>query len=472
VAPVCLKKHDLKLVKKKVPLPQKKERIGQMKRIELSISVDYVPGWDAYQGIREYIQNAIDAQQELGATMTVDWHNDTLRIENEGVVLDRDMLLLGHSTKRDNRELRGFYGEGAKIGALALLRAGHPIKIRNGTEVWEPVIERSDRFNADVLVFKIHEGRKAENRVRVEIQNITKEAWHKMFWCFLFLNKDYLESDQQVKTYDGRLLMAPEYAGKIFVKGIFVQNNPDYRYGYDLFHTELDRDRKMVESNDLKYRVRKIWEEAISSRPDLTVPFFKMFDEQVADVSGIDKYNAGYVGDDLVKTMAEQFETRYGVGAIPVLNMEQSREIEHFGKRGIVVSAGLEALLSRKLGGFEKVRESLRSSTVKRYGWSDLDSSERTVLEQACQMFGKTGYKLGLPNIVDFARDDLEGLYISENGESSIEISRKHLKDRNKVLQIMVHEAAHHISKASDGTKDHVATIEDFWMKIVSSVWA
>jgi len=49
-------------------------------KIELSIKVDYLPEWGAWQGIRELFQNARDAREEFGATLEVAHSGTTLTV--------------------------------------------------------------------------------------------------------------------------------------------------------------------------------------------------------------------------------------------------------------------------------------------------------------------------------------------------------------------------------------------------------
>src|SRR5687767_3339118 len=78
-----------------------------MREIELTIKTDYLPSWGSYEGIRELIQNGRDAEIELNAPLKVrhvDRHLDPLTlpylsIENVGVTLPYEVLLLGHTTK-------------------------------------------------------------------------------------------------------------------------------------------------------------------------------------------------------------------------------------------------------------------------------------------------------------------------------------------------------------------------------------
>jgi hypothetical protein len=101
----------------------------------------------------------------------------TLIITNEGATLPREAMLFGHTTKIGQGNLIGKFGEGLKLGMLALVRAGHEVKIRSGSEVWLPKIERSEKFNADVLVIYIETGRQPKDRVQIEVSNVTKEDW-------------------------------------------------------------------------------------------------------------------------------------------------------------------------------------------------------------------------------------------------------------------------------------------------------
>src|SRR5580704_127817 len=140
-------------------------------KIELSINVEYLKKWDAFSGIRELIQNGMDAQTQFGAKLDVSHYNDTLRIENAGTTLPHEALLLGTTTKANDPKAIGHWGEGLKLGILALIRKGHPVKIRSGSEVWTPSIERSSKFDADVLVFDIKNGAAEKDRVRVEVGN-------------------------------------------------------------------------------------------------------------------------------------------------------------------------------------------------------------------------------------------------------------------------------------------------------------
>lgn len=103
-----------------------------MAKIELSITTTYCPDWSSWEGIRELIQNARDAEVQHGATMSVVHRPDTrtLVITNEGVTLSREALLFGNTSKVGRSDMIGHFGEGMKVGILALLRVGGGVVIR------------------------------------------------------------------------------------------------------------------------------------------------------------------------------------------------------------------------------------------------------------------------------------------------------------------------------------------------------
>lgn len=154
-----------------------------MPKVELSIKASYLPNWTLYEGVREILQNARDAEIQDNAKMDVK-HVYRVRngrpvgalvVVNEGTTIPKEAFLVGHTTKSNRDDLIGKFGEGLKFGILALLRLGLDIKIRNGDETWNPLIERSEKFNAEVLKFDVTSGNKYENRVQVEILGVDHE---------------------------------------------------------------------------------------------------------------------------------------------------------------------------------------------------------------------------------------------------------------------------------------------------------
>lgn len=435
-------------------------------KIELTIKVDYLPSWGAHEGVRELLQNAKDAETEFDAVMSVRMRDNTLVIENEGCTMPYQALLLGHSTKTERGDLIGKFGEGFKLGILALLREGHSVKIRNGSEVWIPEITYSEKFEARVLAFEISTGRKNENRVQIEISGIDPDYYRDQIKPrFLWLDKDGRRKEDIVKTSQGTLLLGDHYRGKVFVKGILVQTKSSLSVGYDLNDADVDRDRRMVSSYDFSYRTRAIWSEAITKRPDLESSFLEIIEENGSEAQCLDAYAAKSLPEAFVKHVADDFIKKHGANAIPVSNLGESKDLEHYGRRGVIVNAPLRAVLERTMGELSKVQESLKTEEKRSYSWSELSSLQQENIKRAIALVDLVSpISTKDISIVDFRSDNLQGLY--SNGD--IKLSVRVTQNKAQCLAILVHEVAHR--KGVDGSHDHVCEIERIWSAIVESM--
>lgn len=435
-------------------------------RIETSISEKYLspttssPGWGPREGRRELLQNGIDAEVEHGATLTVDMRGTTLRIENKGAALTREALLLGTSSKGHRTDLIGKFGEGLKLGILALVRAGHGVKLRTGAEVWTAAIERSERYDANVLCFHIHGGNEDKTRVRVEVTGVDPETWAEEREDYLFLVAP--KAAEAVKTARGTLLLNERYRGKIYVKGIFVQRDPRLAMGYDLGQVDLDRDRRMLSSWNLNWETGQIWNHAAAARPDVFAQFFALLTAGAADVAGIE-HTAGYAEQDVQRQVAEAFQAQFGATAVPVGNLAESMEVEHLGRQGVVVPKPLGAMLAKTMGDKETLQRTLREEVTRTLSAFELTPAQRANLLDAVKLVEavRPACTLTLIDLVEFRSANLLG----QHKDGRILLAAKLLDDADELLATIVHEYAH--EAGADGEKGHVAEIEATWRDIV-----
>lgn len=431
-----------------------------MSKIELSINVAYLQSWGAWEGIRELVQNGKDSEAEFGAMLDVSYHNGTLRIENDGATMDRNVLLFGTSSKAGRSDMIGKFGEGLKLGTLALVRNGHPVKIRTGDEVWTASIARSERYDADVLYFDCVGGRENKRRVRVEIGNVSLEVWNELRERFLFITRP--KKDESVQTERGDLLLGDRFRGRIFVKGIFVQTDPRLQYGYNFKHAEVDRDRKMISSWDQEYEASRIWGDAVAARPDLIDPYFELMAKGDGDLKGAE-VTASYIPRDVRAKVADRFKAQFGADVVPVGNLGESQEVEHLGKRGVVVSKGLSAMLVESFGSKDDLLKAARQEVTRTLSWTDLDTAQKANLTSAIALIGavREGCTLDLVDVVDFRSEKLRGQFKDDR----ILLAACVVADRDQCLATLIHEFAHR--KGGDGEKAHVAEIEATWRDIV-----
>lgn len=430
-----------------------------MMRIELTIKTDYLPTWRTWEGVREIIQNAKDAEAD-GFPMSVTHGIGKLSVANEGASLPHQALLLGHTTKLGRFDQIGKFGEGLKLGALALAREGVPVKIFSGSETWTPRLIESERFGCEILAFDIEEADEDAGGVLVEI-GIDRPSWEDFKSRFLFLG-----STDMAETPSGSILLEPDTQGCVYVKGIFVQRSTELWFGYDLINAELDRDRKMIDSWDLKSRLASVWRSALSEDMELAGQFFDMLSGGATDVEGFSFYNNHGLTSELSMFMAERFERRHGTGAVPVENMEQSRDLGHLGKRGIVVPKPMVAVMLRNYNSVDQYKNTLKEEVTNNWSWSDLSEDEQKVLERSLELLCRSGERWGLANVqvVSFQSDSLKGRFLTDK----IMLNRCVLGSVRDALATLVHEAAH--SEGGDGSVEHVRRIEDIWSDITVSL--
>jgi hypothetical protein len=372
-------------------------------------------------------------------------------IRNSGAVLPREALLIGHTTKDGDQRLIGKFGEGLKFGILALLRHGVEIKIRNGSEVWVPTIERSEKYNANVLVFTVTTGHKESNRVQIEVVGIDAADWDDISGKLLFIDT-YPENS--IELPGGHILQSPKYKGQIFVKGMFVAQT-DYAFGYDFNDADIDRDRRMI--NDLSDRTSYLISQALN-QGELQHQAYRMMQHGSEEVAYVTNWRLDSVGREAI---AQEFQGE-NPGIIPVEHAFQAHELEAYGKKGRQVPWGLRTILEATMGTAAETISQLRRSEKKRYEWFDLSQSERDTLRlaaslvaKACQRIGEVVIELDKIFVVDFNREDQNGSYDTENGD--IRLARNILGNKGQTLYVLIHEVAH--THGGDGVRSHEASI-------------
>jgi len=457
-------------------------------KLELSIDVDYLPTWGVWEGIRELVQNSRDAEIEHGAKMTVrfDKKSGKLRIENEGVTLPQEVLLLGRTSKANRTDTIGRFGEGLKLGILALLRKGARITIRTGSEVWVPTIARSEKFKADVLVFTITGGREFKRRISIEVAGCNEGHW-----TFVQNHIRFLWPDPDKNTVNvpgrGSILLDPTRKGDVFVKGLYTHSRSDLHCGYDLEHAELDRDRRMVDSWDLRFRLQALWASAVEANPKLVERYFELLQKDAEDVRGSEHWEPSKAASE---ALAGAFKKVHGDAAVPVTTLADSRDLAHLGRVGAVVPRAMAAVLAPALGTLDKIKTAAANEIVATHGWNDLDVDERQRLEAAARFvvvaFPRTFALDDLdvmsnPDATPTERSDaidrvLERLDVvtfraasrlgqHDGATRRVALARGELISVETATATLLHEFAHDV--AGDGDHAHVATLEEAWTRVL-----
>lgn len=227
----------------------------------LTITPDYVGSWGVWEGLREFLQNAMDhGEFSVDISPQVGGESYAITIKSHEATLDKRTLLMGQSTKGEGD--RGKFGEGYKLGALALIRAGKMVVIRNGMEDWEPIIWHNPFFEAEVLAFRASARGIAAPDLTFYVGDLTEEEVAMLRERCLALRES---SPARIEVASGAIL--PGDAGKFFVGGLFVCDT-QMLHGYDARpgRVELERDRQTVSGFNLRWLTCEMWKQ--SQRPE------------------------------------------------------------------------------------------------------------------------------------------------------------------------------------------------------------
>jgi len=414
-----------------------------MAKIQLNVTKKYRPSWSYWHGCRELFQNAKDGEEFGGYPMLVEHHprSNKLVISNQGVTLDPALLLLfGESSKGDGTQ-RGRFGEGFNMGCLALVRAGHPVTIYNGDEVWRPCFETMDTegspfFGHEVFTMLTRKLQNPRPDFTVEIENVTSEVWRATKPCFLFLNP--VKEDAKVVLDSGTVLLGEEHKGKIYHRDIFIPLSEEasaelnLECGYDVKHLELGPDRDIVNAWTLRSQLAQLWTEAHQKDPEKFAPrIYNMLKDGKSETKSM-SYRAD---DKLVAALRNEFYKEHGDDTVPVTSMQDSRELTTLGAKAVLVDRTLHELLEKTGPKVADVKRKLGSAIAVRHDWAALTAEEQA----HCQAWVEKITPDYL--IVDFADPAISCRFVE--GEKKVAIARPLLTGdlRDLVKQVSLQEA-------------------------------
>lgn len=431
-------------------------------KLELSIHPEYVE-WGTWESLREIVQNALD-EDALGNKVSFRHRGDTLTISNKGSRLKRQNLLLGGSEKRGREDQRGQFGEGMKLSWASLVRMGKTVSIRSGDEKWEPRVERSSAFDSDVLTVEISKG-KEEDGVTTKISGISKAEWNETKSKIL-----HFSESKRVETSYGAVLTDKAQKGRIYSKGIFVCKDERFSYGFDLLDIKIDRDRRLVDPSSLRWEVLYALRSAVASGGLDPKGLLEAASGEggEADAMDLEKWVSG--SGEFNRKITAAFKEKHGDNAIPVLSIEDSIKAKNNGFKGVLVSTGIAAAVSKETGTIDQVVSKKHTDVVKHYGVDDMTEEQLENLQLSMLLIEKTEIgkqieaSLGRVKVVDFHGEDTLGRHL---GDGSVAIACKVLDDRAETVATLVHEFCHDFG--GDETREHVRAMEKMFSQIIAS---
>lgn len=320
---------------------------------ELTLTPNYVSDWTFNDAIRELIQNGTDQEvldKENHFSIEYDKERQVLQLKNSKSVLKINTLLLGRSSKAGNDDTVGQFGEGYKIAALVLNRIGKTFTVLNNekNEVWESRFKNSEKWLEKILAFYISKKETEDTGLCIEVRNVSWSEYSNLSDVWIGMcDFDY----EKVETQYGEILTDEEFAGRVFVNGLFVDCNSDLQYGYNFKpkYINLERDRKTCDTWNVEDITSKMIAEGMVNGGIPIEIVRQMVESNKDDVYHLE-FNT-YIGDVkkvqemLVDSFDEQNPQPY---SIPVSSQEEIKKVKAYGGNPIVVPSKVASLLKNE----------------------------------------------------------------------------------------------------------------------------
>lgn len=427
--------------------------------VELTMSLDYVAQWTTKHGIREVVQNAMDAEKILGHEMKIIYDSDLLRLHvvTSGVCLEKKTLLLGVSEKGGEGAI-GQYGEGYKVGVLAMIRDGKRVEIRTGDQMWKPRLERSESFGVPTLQFEIESGHERYEGIDVRIHGIVPNEWKE--YCQMFERTSnwtdsaetrllpYWASDK--RTTKCRVLYDSEQKGRLYVGGIYVMTNPELLYGYDLPPEDfkLDRDRDNVRSYELNQTMAVFWQSVFVDAFEAgDVHKQKSLIDKFASVEKEFSQIKVTVRAKFVDCLVELLKSQHGTDMFPVSDYKSMQMAREAGIVATMIKEPIYSFVSSRFPSLVELAKEKKQEVVRSWSSDSLELDDKASLMWAWRLVRRAAKKrypkilmdVPIPQVAEFHSDDIEGV----NAGGLIFVSRSVIKDKGRLVVTLVHEYVH-----------------------------
>lgn len=317
---------------------------------ELTLTENYVSDWDFYDAIRELIQNGTD--QEILDTsnhfdMIYDPGEKVLQFINATSKLQINTLLLGRSSKTNNSDTVGQFGEGYKIAALVLNRIGKTFTIYNNNknEVWTSKFINSKKWLEKILQFTVTKKETDNKGLVIEIGNVTYWEYEGIsdIWLQRYEEKNDVE---KIPTMYGEILLNDELSGRIFVNGLSVNSKNEMHYGYNFKpkYIKLERDRRTCDDWEMGYVTTRMICEAVLAGSLSIYEVTKLADMDAKDIYHM---SFAYYEENVAKVkelLLQQFDAQY-LDSIPVETQEEYNRVKTYGGKPVIVPQPIARML-------------------------------------------------------------------------------------------------------------------------------
>jgi len=219
-------------------------------RRTLTIESNYCANWTVKDAIREIIQNGLDTGKELSINPCLDADvKEKWVVTDGGCGLKLSDFIIGKSSKRNDSNTIGQFGEGVKIGCLVLAREDRQVSIVSLGKQYNFSIQYDDTWQENLLTIDIEDSQTKTLGTSVCIE-CSEEEIDSARNLFLKLNPMKVIDKIVGSDIAGSEIL--DMPGIIYVNGLAV-TEIDALYGYNFNKKELvNRDRAAIGSNQIK----------------------------------------------------------------------------------------------------------------------------------------------------------------------------------------------------------------------------
>jgi hypothetical protein len=443
--------------------------------------------WGEWEAIREIVQNALDEAEAY------QWGYDEngLWISDQGKGVSVADFLLG-PPKLKPEWSRGKYGEGMKIGCLALIRKGYPIYIKTvGRELWVVFFQQKVDGMAETLA-AIWRPDGTFRGTKFHIIGYRGDAFADRFAVNLPRDVILWESPSLIATpiqrYNQLIKLKKSTVtepSRIYARDIYMRdiNSP---FSYNLWSFELAPDRYAPKNEEDLWRdIGRLW--VCVSRVDLLEVFLHMVTEPPllnADESRkIIMWAMGRIPvtdkpyEEVIKDNAsywqEAWRRAFGENAVILTDSRLYEMVRHLGYSPIMVSLGVRAMLTKVI----KTDREIVVSSQKRLGEAQIVPDEQLSSTQLAHLklarkissyFESGGraadvYAAIIPAASEYMRT--AGMY--SRVTQIIYISPDRLNYCRDTIDTIIHEIAHHVSDADDRSERHIEAMTKVAARVV-----
>jgi len=287
---------------------------------QLSLVKNYVAHWGLSEAVRELIQNALDsASPFVYEFVKIEGEEKTTFVLNsEFAILPASCLLLGATSKADDADAIGSFGEGFKIALLVLTRLGFDVDMFNGDKLWKPRFKFVKQFGEELLVIDESPLTNSTNKgLTFHVHGLDEDDLNQIVACCLKMQSEVGEIR---KTTRGDILM--ERPGELYVGSLFIcKTNLEFGYNIKPEFMKLERDRQTVSDWDLKDTTKEMWFETKDF--DLIA---KLIEKETPDLEYVQ-----YGAPEIVKEACYALFRSKNPGAVIARNSEEMKKLVELG---------------------------------------------------------------------------------------------------------------------------------------------